>query len=93
MMRYPDHLIARAIDPVEGFPAMFRFFPKIIDAKEALDKWYFTEQAEAWKARKREQERLAALPAPSDPKEDERMKRKWDLLCNELRSRIAMKGD
>lgn len=92
MAHYPEHLVARAIDPVQGLPAMFRFFPKIVDAKEILDKWYFTEQADAWRARKREQDRMAALPAPNDPEEDARMKQKWELLCNELRANISTRG-
>lgn len=81
--RYPEHIQAEAIDPVDGLPGMHTFLPSIAEAKKVLEPKFL-----AWQE---SQERIARhnrprLPEPPrDPEQDARMGQKFKSLADVLR--------
>lgn len=69
--RYPEHLVAEAVDPVNGLPTLYDFPPTMKQAKEFLEpRW----QAEVRKQDMLERFNRPRLPEPEpNPEADQRI--------------------
>ncbi len=82
--RYPEHLIAEAVDPVNGLPGKLKFLPSIAETKEFLEPKY-----QEWI---RQQDMIArfnrkALPAPErDEKQEKQVYQGFRALKDHLSS-------
>ncbi len=65
-----------------------KWFPKIVEAKEILDRWYFEEQASAWRDRRKNT--IALEPPPPDEETCAKMIDKFNGLLAELRGNMAV---
>jgi hypothetical protein len=80
--RYPEHLIAEALDPVHGLPGTCEFLPTIAKVRGFLEPRYL-----AWLKQKDMQERFnrKRLEAPPrDPDADKQMASQFKSLADHL---------
>jgi len=69
--RYPEHLVAEAVDPVNGLPGECDYLPTIAKVKAFLDPRWRREQQMLEMKRRFETKRLPE--PPRDPEEDARI--------------------
>lgn len=80
--RYPEHLVAKAIDPVDGLPGSCDFLPTIAKVKAFIEPLW---QDELRTAERRERFNRKALPKPErDPEADKRISEGFRSLAEHL---------
>jgi hypothetical protein len=82
--RYPSHLVARAIDPVDGLPSLYNFSPTMKEVKDYLEPLFQHECRLAESERRRNQQILPA--PPRDDAADKRIAEGFKKLGDTLRA-------
>jgi hypothetical protein len=81
--RYPEHLVAEAIDPVNGLPSLHDFPPTMKQAKEFLEPRWAEECRRQDQIERFNRKRLE--PPPANPEADKRIREGLEKLSFDLK--------
>jgi hypothetical protein len=82
--RYPEHLIAEAIDPVNGLPGECDYLPTIAKVKAFLEPRWQNEIRQNEMIARFNRKRIA--PPPEDPEEKKRIREGFEKLSFKLKT-------
>jgi hypothetical protein len=83
--RYPEHLIAEAVDPVHGMSSMHDFAPSLKQVKEFLEPRFQNHLRQLEQAERRKRQLLELAPPPPSAEAKARVQ----AIADEVRQRLG----